>query len=236
MASPSSPLVSIVIPTLNESKYLSDCIAAINHQTYRNYEVIAVDKSTDDTPLLCKKAGWTVVTQKGKTISAARGEGFAVARGEIVASTDADSQPDPRWLESIVASLSRPEVAAVYGPTLFPSSIRFSGLLNSFGLLFIWSNRLAGHDHLVGMNFAVRKTYYTQIGGFNPALPTAEDVDLGYRLSKVGKIVYNSGVKVVTSPRRLLGQGPLKFITHHTKNYLRLMFTGRASSDFKPFR
>ena len=41
---------SIIIPSLNQSKFLNDCLKSIHNQKYDNYEIIIVDsKSTDDT-------------------------------------------------------------------------------------------------------------------------------------------------------------------------------------------
>jgi glycosyltransferase involved in cell wall biosynthesis len=45
-----APLVSIVIRTKNEEKWLPYCIEAIRTQTYTNFEIIIVDnESTDNT-------------------------------------------------------------------------------------------------------------------------------------------------------------------------------------------
>jgi glycosyltransferase involved in cell wall biosynthesis len=47
---PPSPLVSIVIPTFNQGRYLPACIDNCLFQTYSNIEIIIVDGgSTDDT-------------------------------------------------------------------------------------------------------------------------------------------------------------------------------------------
>ena len=39
-------LVSIVIRTLNESKYINICLKAIEKQNYKNYEIIVVDSGS----------------------------------------------------------------------------------------------------------------------------------------------------------------------------------------------
>lgn len=51
-----SPLVSIVIPTLNAADYLENCLQSIKLQSYRKIEVIIVDGgSTDNTLKIAKK-------------------------------------------------------------------------------------------------------------------------------------------------------------------------------------
>jgi glycosyltransferase involved in cell wall biosynthesis len=229
------PHISVVVPTFNEEKYIGPCIAALKNQTYTDFEVVAIDKSTDSTPRLCKSAGWRVIPQVKPGISAARSEGFAQTRGEIIASTDADSAPSPRWLENIAAAFTDPGVVCVYGPTYF-SNPKFSyRLLGHLNTLFLLINRAFKNDQTVGMNFAVRKSAYTQIGGYNTSLPTAEDVDVGYRIRKIGRVVFHPRVVVYTSERRLARQ-KLGFFTHHIANFIRMKLTGKASSDFVPIR
>lgn len=47
----SEPLVSILTPSLNQGRFLSDCIASVANQTYRPIEHITCDGgSTDETP------------------------------------------------------------------------------------------------------------------------------------------------------------------------------------------
>lgn len=48
-------IVSIVVPTYNQRKYLKDCVMSILNQDYDNYEILICDDgSTDQTPKLIK--------------------------------------------------------------------------------------------------------------------------------------------------------------------------------------
>jgi len=47
----SAQKVSIVIRTLNESKYLGSLLDAIQNQTYKNVELIVVDSGSTDSTL-----------------------------------------------------------------------------------------------------------------------------------------------------------------------------------------
>ena len=231
------PLISVVVPTMNEEKYLGPCIKSIGEQTFKDFEVVAIDASTDGTPQMCEKAGWRVVKQKSKGISLARAEGFAATTGAIIACTDADTAVDKAWLENINKIFQDPQVVCCYGPVYFLDGPLLIKLLGAWIYkAFLGWNRLLQKDHVAGMNFAVRKNAYEQIGGFRADLWTAEDVDLGLRIRKLGKVVYAPQVKVYTSVRRLMAEGPIKFLGHHIANYLRMYFKGQASKDFKPIR
>lgn len=232
------PKISVVVPTMNEEKYIQPCIDSLAKQTYKDFEVIAIDASKDSTPQKCSEAGWKVVTQKSKGVSLARAEGFAATRGEIIACTDADTELDRAWVESIAKAFENEKVVCAYGPVYFMDGPWYFKVLGAFffNTVFLGWNRLIRRDHVAGMNFAVRKTTYDKIGGFRADLWTAEDVDLGLRIRKLGKVVYSKKIKVFTSVRRLMAEGVIKFLGHHIANYFRMYIKGKASDNFKPIR
>jgi glycosyltransferase involved in cell wall biosynthesis len=232
----SVPKISVVIPTFNEEKYIRPCIESLKNQNFKDFEIIAIDKSTDSTPQLCRDAGWKIYPQDKPGISAARSEGFARARADIIASTNADTKVNPDWLSLIYTGFSDPGVVCVYGPVRFiEENTLFYRFMNRLGLFFYRLSHILKNDHPSGENFAVRREAYNRIGGFNIKLPTAEDVDLCYRISKTGKMLFLPRLIARTSNRRLARQ-KLGFFTHHIANFIRLKFFGSASSDFEPIR
>ena len=230
--------ISVVVPTMNESKYIKPCIDSLKSQTYQGeFEIIALDASKDNTPKICEKAGWRVVKQQGKGVSNARKEGFEATTGDIIATTDADTAVAKDWLKNIAKVFENEKVVAAYGPVYFlDGNILFKFGAALFFTLFLKINRWIRKDHLAGMNFAVRKSAYESIGGFREELTTAEDVDLGLRIRKQGKIVYKRKICVYTSVRRLASEGMFKFLGHHIHNYFKMYFTGKASDNFNPIR
>jgi alpha-1,3-rhamnosyltransferase len=68
------PLVTILVPSYNHSKYISKCIESIISQTYDNFELIVIDDgSTDESVEILKdlkiKYNFTLILQENKGIS-----------------------------------------------------------------------------------------------------------------------------------------------------------------------
>jgi GT2 family glycosyltransferase len=90
--------VSVIIPVYNDTR-LRLCLAALQRQTYQNFEVIVVDNhSTEDIQSICELFGVRYYSETQPGSYAARNRGIAEAVGEIIALTDADCIPDPNWL------------------------------------------------------------------------------------------------------------------------------------------
>lgn len=84
-------LVSVVLPALNASAWISHALASVRRQSYRNSETIVVDDgSTDDTGVIAERCGARLVRTAGAGPGGARNAGMAVARGEFLQFLDAD--------------------------------------------------------------------------------------------------------------------------------------------------
>lgn len=99
------PLISIVIPTLNEEPNLPFVLPKIGRWVY---EVILVDGRSTDKTLETAQAlypGIRIVHQSGRGKGAALRAGFAAARGDIIVMLDADGSTDPGEIPSFVGAL-----------------------------------------------------------------------------------------------------------------------------------
>ena len=94
--------VSVIVPAHDAAATLPRTLAALAAQELSEpHEVIVVDDgSSDDTAAIAERsdAPVTVVRQACLGPAAARNRGAEVARGEVLAFTDADCFPTPRWL------------------------------------------------------------------------------------------------------------------------------------------
>lgn len=45
------PLISIIIPCYNSANYIKETLSSIYHQSYQNFEIIAIDDGSNDNTL-----------------------------------------------------------------------------------------------------------------------------------------------------------------------------------------
>ena len=133
------PLISIIIRTKNEEKWINSCLRSVFSQTYKEIEVIIVDnQSTDQTIARAREFPVKVVTitefMPGKAINI----GIRASSGEYLVCLSGHCIPtNERWLENLVHDLKDPEIAGVYGrqePLSFTSDLDKRDLLITFGL------------------------------------------------------------------------------------------------------
>ena len=119
-ASAGSPLVSILSPSLNQARFVRDCLASIARQDYPHVEHIVVDGgSTDGTVEILRSDGGESMRLivEPSSQSGALNRAFAESRGEIIGwlNTD-DAYFGVEAVRLAVEALSRhPRAAVVYG-------------------------------------------------------------------------------------------------------------------------
>lgn len=100
-----SPLVSVIIPTFNSEKYISDTIISVQNQTYKNWEILLVDDCSIDetqkiiTTFLMDKRIQFYPLEKNSGTGVARNFALANAKGKYIAFLDADDLWKPEKLE-----------------------------------------------------------------------------------------------------------------------------------------
>lgn len=228
-------LFSVVIPAYNEENQISSCLdALVKQSTDRRFEVIVVDNnSTDNTSKIVnnykKKLNIKVVIEEQKGRGSARKTGFKKASGDIILSTDADTIVPEDWIERIITIFeSNKNVLAVTGVCqIVDNSKLTNALFNIFQPLSMRIYRLFfGHYWLSGFNFAVRKSSYLTSGGFDPKLNVQEDIDLSFKVSKVGKIKFLPDLCVNVSGRRFQ-KGFIKGVTPYLSSFSSYFFLKR---------
>ncbi len=172
------PLVSIILPTHNGSRFLHHAIESCLSQSYSHWELIVVDDaSTDNTPDIIsryvnrdsriKSVRHTV----NRKLPASLNSGFALAEGDLLTWTSDDNCYRAPALASMVASLeANPDVGIVYADaTLIDDAGREIGRLTAPPPeeLPYWNS--------VGACFLYRRLVAETMGTYDESLFLAED-------------------------------------------------------------
>lgn len=218
----SLPLVSIIIPVLNEGTYISQTLQQMHDQSYPKdrMEIIVVDGgSTDDTFDIVSK--WVdrsflnvrVFPNIKQISSCARNIGISVARGEYVLFIDAHVFiPTSQLIENMVEAarnknalvLGRPQPLNPPALSVFQSvvaNIRGSRFGHS-NHSFIYSDT-EGWVSPVSVGVMYHISLFDKVGYFDESFDAAEDVDFNFRLEQEGYKAYISpDFKVFYYPRK----------------------------------
>lgn len=109
-----SPLISVLIPTLNAASVLEKCLDSLQNQDYpkEKIEIIVADAgSADDTLKIAQKYGAKIYNNPLKTGEAGKEMALRQAHGELVALIDSDNLlPGQTWFRQMVEPFSDPEI------------------------------------------------------------------------------------------------------------------------------
>ena len=209
------PFVSVVIACPQGSGVLDECIAALERQTYRDYEVIVLPDGELD---LGVRALDLKIIPTGKVRPAEkRNIGIKEAKGSVVAFIDDDAYPDAHWLEYAIKYFGDGTIGAVGGPGVTPPNdpylARVGGRAYDNILLsgnYRYRYKAGGVrrdvDDYPSCNLFVRTDLLRKINGYRTDFWPGEDTLLCKDIIDSGKrIVYDPWVVVNHHRRKLFG-------------------------------
>ena len=203
----SFPAISVIIPTYNCDRYLTQAIDSVLAQTTEDYELIVIDDgSTDDTAHVIaqiikrydaditnkthpRQGTIRYIRQSNQGVAVARNHGIQLARGEYIAFLDADDWFVPTKLDHQWAIFdTNPDVGMVHsgwqrvdanGQRLMDVKPWIDCPQLDLAQWLQWKPVLPS-----AMMF--RKEWLLKADGFDPRFPPAEDTDLVLRLAAMG--------------------------------------------------
>jgi rhamnosyltransferase len=198
MAEKNEPLVSIIIRTKNEERWITPCLRAVFSQTHRNLEVILVDNGSTDRTVK-RACEFPVRLERierflpGKAIN----DGIRASRGEILVCLSGHCVPvNEQWLANLVRELADPDVAGVYGrqePLSYSSDFDKRDLITVFGL----DRKVQVRDSFFhNANSAFRRDVWERFP-FDEEVTNIEDRVWGQQVIAAGlKIIYDPDARV----------------------------------------
>ncbi|WPO85847.1 glycosyltransferase [Herbiconiux sp. KACC 21604] len=98
-----APLVSVIVVHYEQPADLARTLHALGRQSYDAalVEVIVVDDGSAHPPAVPEGVRLVVQPDRGFRVAAARNAGAALARGEVLCFLDADTSPEPGYVEAL---------------------------------------------------------------------------------------------------------------------------------------
>jgi O-antigen biosynthesis protein len=199
---PDAPTFSVIVCTRNGSRTLEECLVSLERIRYPHFEILVVDDGSTDhsREIIQQHPRARYLFQEPAGLSIARNTGANHASGELLAYTDDDCIVDEDWLTYLAVAFRNPEVAAVGGPNIPPPPQNLSQacvITAPGGPAHVLLTDTTA-EHIPGCNLAVRKSAFTEVGGFLPQYHAAgDDVDFCWRLIELGfTIAFHPGAMV----------------------------------------
>jgi cellulose synthase/poly-beta-1,6-N-acetylglucosamine synthase-like glycosyltransferase len=191
----SFPGVSIIVTTFNSEPTINECLHSILELDYPKYllEVIVVDGGSTDATIEQAKAYPVKVFYSQLNPPAAYNLVLTSAENEIIGLIDSDAKVEKSWLRKLVKHLDEPKVAGASGTVETWNKDKLVPRVIGYELNYRYSRLPETVERVATMNLLLKKKVTMEIGGFDEALPTQYDTDIGARLAKAGyKIAFDS--------------------------------------------
>ncbi len=190
---------SIVIPTYHRTSLALNLARSIR-KLYSGIEIIIVDQENNLPPKKNDLAGIKYFNLKKANTSAAKNLGWQKSQGEVIIFFDDDVEITKQTIDEHIKAYQDSKTVATSGrvindgQTVPKNTFIDTGKTNLLGTkfnYFFWSTKKQNVDFPYGCNMSFRRTILEKVKGFDEKFPKIfEEVDLGYRVKKYGKIKF----------------------------------------------
>ncbi len=236
-----SPFISVIIPTLNEEKLISQSLAQFTPELKLKYniEVIISDGGSTDSTIETAKSYspeqiLSIPPSTKQNISMGRNAGALNSTGKFLYFFNCDTKIyniDDFFTKTITAFIDESVIALTCNVRVFPEEVKLSDILfHKFYNNYAFLLNKAGVGMGRGECQMVRRDIFFKLNGYNQAIAAGEDFDLYRRLKKYGKIKFLRNLIVYESPRRYRRFGYWGVFWDWTKNSISVILRGKALS------
>jgi glycosyltransferase involved in cell wall biosynthesis/ubiquinone/menaquinone biosynthesis C-methylase UbiE len=190
----SPPLVSVIIPTKDRPKMLSQAIQSVLDQTFTELEIIVVNDGGVDVQSVISRLntrGNIIYKKHDRALerSAARNTGIRAARGKYIAYLDDDDNYYPNHIETLVKFLENSEYKIAYTDSVMAQQEKQNGEYVTVHRSVPYSldfdnDRILVSNCTPNLCLMHEKSCLDEVGLFDETLSTHEDWDLIIRLSR----------------------------------------------------
>ncbi len=220
------PLISVVIPHLNQPEALEACLSSLDAQSLARcfFEIIVVDNGSVSIPedIVANHSGTRLLRELQPGPGPARNFGVRFATGDIIAFIDADCRAHRDWLRNALQTIrSSPEGTILGGDVrIWRNRWNTSTAIEAYEGVFGYRFKLfiERHGYCGTGNLVVRRTDYEKAGPF-AGIELAEDVEWGQRARSAGLTFRYVPEMIVFHPaRRSLQELCVKWDRHTQHN------------------
>lgn len=168
MNNTNTPYFSVVIPALNEEKYLPKLLKDLVAQSFSDFEVIVVDGNSEDKTVakaqpFTQKLQLNIISTKKRNVSLQRNTGAAHAKSHWVIFMDADNRLPKYFLEGIKYQLVKHPTVDVFTTWLkVDDSSKISTLIENSINLDIEISNIIGNHKSMGSLMGIKRSILTK--------------------------------------------------------------------------
>jgi glycosyltransferase involved in cell wall biosynthesis len=178
-----NPLITVILPVYNGSKYLKDAIDSVLNQTYPNIEILVInDGSTDDSQKIIDSYSnkLQAYKQENQGVANARNFGISKANGEFISFLDQDDYYPLNRFSLLIASYKDTKQIITLGHTHF--------IFENEKAKLRWPNLPENNTTFIKLlgSGIFHKSIFIDKGNFIVDLKSGEDIEWFYRLNQHG--------------------------------------------------
>ncbi len=220
--------ISVIIPTYNRSFLLKRAVRSVLDQNYSNLELIIVDDaSSDNTKDNIKKLRdqriFYIKNSRNKGPNFSRNLGLRKSRGDYIAFLDDDDYySDKNKLKKQVELFNKNKKLVFVGCQYFDKLTQTKRSPHLKGK--ISKNLLLNFSDIETSTILIKTSAIEKVGFFDESLPSEQNHDFFYRISKVGEFDYLDEVMVIKDqPETQISSNPKNkifgYILFHKKHF-----------------
>ena len=223
---------SIIIPTLNEEKFLPKLLTNLKNQKEKNFEVIIADgASTDKTKeksaeFKCDFPLRFFVHGK-KNVSYQRNFGVSIAMGHYLVFLDADTGIKSNFTQNLRKYIEKSKGLVLIPYVIPDQNDSQSKLIFKIVNFLLEFSQSIGKPFSAGGNMVWEKHFFKSVGGFNEKLYVAEDHNIIQKAYEWGvRPKFLPRIKVKFSLRRMRREGQLAYFYKYLLSTAHVLLKG----------
>ena len=239
-------MISIIVPTRNEEKIIERTLSSLKNKLTIPHELIVSDgNSTDATVSIAQKYADKIIVQdkaRPKTIGTGRNQGSESANGEYIVFLDADCSipnPDDFFTKALDYFEKHPKTVGLCARIKVlkeHSTVLDKIVFACVNITYTFFNNVIGVGACSGEFMMIRKTAFQKVGGFKEHLVVAEDLNLFYTVSRVGRTHLLRSLVVFHTGRRAHRVGWPLLLWEWFTNTLSLIFRHKSPKEWEVIR